>query len=169
VQTVTPVRAAPPQPARDAAGNIVTTPVVLPDGTEFTAQILDFLSSADANVGDNVSIEVDNNVVVDGAIAIAAGTPVRGTVATVTRASRMGRSGNISVRVESTQSVDGQRVGLRATKAKAEGDKAGSTIALTLVVSPLFLLKRGDDVAYQPGTKVNVFTDGQLTVNAWKR
>ncbi len=169
VQTVTPSRAVPPQPARDAAGNILTVPVTVPDGTEFTAQTLDFLSSQKAAVGDDVKMEVDSNVLVDGAVVIGAGTPVRGTIATVTHASRMGRSGNISIRVESTAAVDGQRVPVRATKAQSEGDKTGSTIALTLIVSPLFLLKRGDDVAYQPGTKITVYTDGKLNVQAWRR
>jgi len=169
VQTVTPVRAIPPQPVRDASGNILTAPVTVPDGTEFTAQTLEFLSSETANIGDQVQLEVDNNVIVDEVIAIAAGTPVRGTIANVVRASRMGRSGSISLRVESTTAVDGQRVPIRATKGHTEGDKAGSTIALTIIVSPLFLLRRGNDVAYQPGTKIPVYVDGKLDVKGWKR
>jgi hypothetical protein len=169
VQTVTPVRAIPPQAVRDASGNILTVPVIVPDGTEFSVQTLQFLTSETANVGDQVQMEVDNSLVVDGAIAIAAGTPVRGTVASVAHASRMGRSGNISIRVETTSAVDGQRVPLRATKSQTEGDATGSTIALTLIVSPLFLLRRGNDVGYQPGTKIPVYTDGKMTVQAWKR
>jgi hypothetical protein len=169
VQTVTPVRAVPPQAVRDASGNILTVPVTVPDGAEFTAQTLEFLSSETANAGDQVQLEVDNSLVVDGAIAIAAGTPVRGTIASVTRASRMGRSGGINIRIESTSTVDGQRVPVRATKAQTEGDKTGSTIALTLIVSPLFLLRKGNDVAYQPGTKIPVYVDGKLNVQAWKR
>src|SRR2546430_8661204 len=149
VQTVAPVRAIPPQPVRDASGTILTTPVTVPDGTEFTVQTLEFLTSEKANIGDQVQLEVDNNVIVDGAVAIAAGTPVRGTIANVVRASRMGRSGSISLRIESTAAVDEQRVPLRATKGQTEGDKAGTTIALTLIVSPLFLLRRGNDVAFQ--------------------
>ena len=169
VQTISPVRAVPPQPARDASGTILTVPVILPEGTEFTAQTLDFLTSETATVGDQVKLEVDNNVVVDGAIVIAAGTPVRGVVASVTKAGRMGKSGNISLRVESTEATDGQRVRLRASKTQAEGDHTGSMIALTLIVSPLFLLRRGNDVAYQPGTKVTVYTDEKLNVRAWRR
>lgn len=169
VQTISPVRAVPPQPARDASGTIVTVPVILPEGTEFTAQTLDFLTSETATVGDLVKLEVDNNVVVDGAIAIAAGTPVRGVVASVAKAGRMGKSGNISLRVESTEATDGQRVRLRATKTQTEGDHTGSMIALTLIVSPLFLLRRGNDVAYQPGTKVTVYTDEKVNVRAWRR
>jgi hypothetical protein len=169
VQTVTPARVVPPQPVRDATGNILTVPVTVPDGTEFTAQTLDFLSSQTAAVGDAVKLEVDNSVIVDGAIAIAAGTPVKGTVAAVTKAGRMGKSGNISIRIESTEAVDQQKVRLRATKGQVADEATGSTIALTLIVSPLFLLRRGNDVAYQPGTHITVYTDDKLNVRAWKR
>jgi hypothetical protein len=169
VQTVAPVRAVAPQPVRDASGNILTVPVVVPDGTEFTAQTLEFLTSETANAGDQVQMEVDNNVIVDGAIAIAAGTPVRGTLINVVRASRMGKSGALSIHVETTSAVDGQRVPVRATKAQSEGDKAGSTVALAIIVSPLFLLRRGNDVGYQPGTKIPVYVDGKINVQAWKR
>lgn len=168
-QTVQPVRATPPQPARDASGNILTQPVTVPEGTEFSAQTLDFLSSQTAAAGDPIHLEVQNNVLVDGAIAIAAGSPVKGVISSVTHASRMGKAGNISVRIESGETVDGQRIRLRATKVQSTDDKVGSVVALTVLVSPLFLLKKGNDVAYQPGTVITVYTDERLAVRAWKR
>ena len=168
-QTIQPVRAVPPQPVRDASGTIFTTPVTIPEGNEFSVQTLDFLSSETAAEGDPIHLEVENNVLVNGAIAIAAGSPVRGVISSVTHASRMGRAGGISVRIESGETVDGQRVRLRATKNQATGDKVGSVVALTVLVSPLFLLKKGNDVAYQPGTHITVYTDEKLDVRAWRR
>lgn len=168
-QTVQPVRAVPPQPVRDASGTILTTDVTIPEGLEFTVQTLDFLSSQTAAVGDPIHLEVENNVLVNGAIAIAAGSPVKGVISSVTHASRMGKAGSISVRIESGESVDAQRVRLRATKAQSTDDKVGSVVALTVLVSPLFLLKKGNDVAYQPGTRVTVYTDEKLNVHAWRR
>jgi len=137
-QTVQPVRATAPQPVRDASGNIVTTPVTIPEGTEVTAQTLDFLSSETAAEGDPVHLEVADNVFVNGAIAIAAGSPVRGVVSSVTHASRLGRAGSISIRIESTDAVDGQRVALRASRTQRTDDKVGSVVALTVLVSPSF-------------------------------
>jgi hypothetical protein len=154
---------------RDANGNVLTTAVTVPEGTEFSAQTLDFLTSQTAAVGDPVRLEVENNVMVDGAIAIAAGSVVKGEISAVTHASRMGKAGNISVRIVSGESVDGQRVRLRATKAQNTDDKVGSVVALTVLVSPLFLLKKGNDVAYQPGTHITVYTDEKLDVKAWRR
>jgi hypothetical protein len=168
-QTVQPVRAVQPQPVRDANGTILTTKVTVPEGTEFSAQTLDFLSSQNAAVGDPVRLEVENNLIVDGAIAIAAGSAVKGVISSVTHASRMGKAGNISVRIESGETVDGQRVRLRATKAQNTDDKVGSVVALTVLVSPLFLLKKGNDVAYQPGTHITVYTDEKIDVKAWRR
>ena len=168
-QTVQPVRAVPPQPVRDAAGTILTTDVTIPEGQEFTVQTLDFLSSQTAAEGDPIHLEVENNVLVNGAIAIAAGSPVKGVISSVTHASRMGKAGGISVRIESGETVDAQRVRLRATKAQNTGDKVGSVVALTVLVSPLFLLKKGNDVAYQPGTRITVYTDEKLSVHGWRR
>ncbi len=149
------------QPVRDANGNILTTPVTLADGTEFTAQTMDFLSSEKAVEGDPIILEAENNVIVNGAIAIAAGSRVKGVIASVTHAGRLGKAGSISIRVESGQTVDGQTVRLRATKTQNTGDKVGSVVALTVLVSPLFLLKKGNDVAYQPGTRVPVLPTGK--------
>ena len=58
-----------PQPARDASGQIITVPVTLPEGTEFTAQTTEFLSSQTAQEGDPVNLEVENNVVSNGAFS----------------------------------------------------------------------------------------------------
>jgi len=168
-QTITPVRTAPSQPVRDANGNVLTTMVTIPEGTEFTAQTLDFVSSQSAAEGDPIRLEVDYPVVVNGAIAIAAGSPVKGLVSSVTHASRMGKAGSVSLRLESGETVDGQRLKIRATKTQKTDDKVGSVVALTVLVSPLFLLKKGNDVAYQPGTRVTVFTDEKMDVRAWRR
>ena len=168
-QTIQPVRAVPPQPVRDASGTILTTPVTIPDGTEFTAQTMDFLSSEKAAEGDPIILEAENSVLVNGAIAIAAGSPVKGVISSVTHASHLGKAGSISIRVESGQTVDGQTVRLRATKSQGEGDKVGSVVALSVLVSPFFLFKKGNDVAYQPGTRVTVYTNEKIDVRAWKR
>lgn len=168
-QTVNPVRAVPPQAVRDANGTILTKLVTVPEATEFSAQTLDFLTSQTASVGDPVNLEVTDNVLVNGGIVIAAGTPVRGVVSAVEKAGRIGKSGSISLRIESTQTVDDQKVRLRASKTQQTDDKLGSVIALSLIVNPLFLLKKGNDVAYQPGTKVTIYTDQRMDVRAWQR
>jgi hypothetical protein len=143
--------------------------VTLPEGTELTAQKLDFLSSQTAVEGDVIHLELTDPVIVNGAIAIGAGASVRGIVSSVTHAGRLGKAGSISVRIESTEAVDGQRVKLRASKTQKTDDKVGSVVALTVLVSPLFLLKKGNDVAYQPGTRLTIYTDEAKQIRAWQR
>lgn len=108
-------------------------------------------------------------MLVNGAIAIAAGAAVKGIISSVRPAGRMGKAGSISIRVESTETVDAKRVRLRASKTQATDDKVGSVVAVSVIVSPLFLLKKGNDVAYQPGTRVTVYTDEKVDVQAWRR
>lgn len=168
-QTIQPVRAVAPQPVRDASGTILTTSVTIPDGSEFTAQTVEFLSSQKASEGDPIILEAENSLIVNGAIAIAAGSPVKGVISSVTHAGAMGKAGSISIRVESGQTVDGQSVRLRATKSQGTGDKVGSVVALSVLVSPFFLFKKGNDVAYQPGTRITVYTNEPKDVMAWRR
>ena len=63
----------------------------------------------------------------------------------------MGRSGELSIRIESTQTVDSQKLKLRASKSGAGGDNMGSTVALTVLFGPLGLLKHGKEAKIKVG------------------
>lgn len=140
--------------------------VVIPDGTEVFAVTVDKLSSATAAEGDRIQLRVDEPVVVDGVVVISKGAIIHGTVADVGRRGRMGRSGRINIRVESTVAVDGQRVKLRASKG-GEGDgRVGTTVALTVLFGPLGLLKSGKDAVINEGTQIKAYTNEAVTVAA---
>jgi sRNA-binding carbon storage regulator CsrA len=111
---------------------------------------LTFKVADDLKIGDQVVITKD--------------TIVKGTVSDAEHSGHMGKSGKLGIRVESTTAVDGQKVRLRASKGKQGDDKTGSVIALTLFVSPLFLLKHGKDAKIKPGTRIKVFTDEETKV-----
>jgi hypothetical protein len=99
-----------------------------------------------------------------GTVVIAKGTAVKGIVAAVEKAGRMGKGGKLNLHIESATAVDGQRVALRATKAKEGDDKTGSTVALTVLFGPIGLLTKGKDATYPEGTRVTVHTDQAVTV-----
>ena len=164
-QTVTPVRIAKDQPQRDANGNILTTLVTLPKGTKFTVQTLEFVSSQTARKGDSVLLEVDQSVLVNGAIAIDAGSIVKGNINSVSHAGSLGFPGSISIRLESAETVDGQRVRIRTRKkTEQKGDECvGSDYCV------FFGWRKGNDVAFQPGTRITVYTDENVNVRAWRR
>lgn len=140
--------------------------VVLPDGTEFTVVTTDELSSKTAAEGDAVTFKVEEDVKINGRVVIAKDTIVKGTVSTVEQKGRMGKAGKLGIRVESTKTVDGQKLKLRASKGKEGEDKTTNVVLLSVLVSPLFLLKHGKDAVIKPGTKLKVFSDQELKVLA---
>lgn len=135
------------------------TEVTIPDGTEIEVVTAEEISSKTAAENDPLEFKVSEDVMVNNHVVIAKGTLVKGTVAASEKSGRMGKSGKLNIRVESTTTVDNQKIKLRASKSGTGGDKTGTVIALTLLVSPLFLLKKGKDAKVKAGTKIKVFTD----------
>lgn len=133
--------------------------VVLPDGTEFTVRTMEEISGKVAVEGDPLTFKVEEDVKVNGQVVIAEGTVVKGTVANAKKSGRLGKGGQLGIRIESTTAIDGQKVKLRATKASEGDDKTGKVIALSLLLSPLFFLKKGKDAKIKAGTKITVYTD----------
>ena len=138
--------------------------ITVPDGTAFTVLTVDELSSKTAAEGDPVNMKVADDVVINGHVVIAKGTLVKGTITNVEQRGHMGKGGKLSLRVDSTTTVDGQKIKLRAAKGKGDTGTVGSTIALSVLISPLFLLRRGNHAVIKPGTKIQVYTDEELKV-----
>jgi hypothetical protein len=142
----------------------VTRDVILPEGTEFSVVTVDEMSSKTANKDDVAAMKTDESVVVGNQVVIAKGAFVRASVAEVKRAGHMGHAGTMSLKVESTTAIDGQKILLRSSKSASGDSHLGATVALTVLFGPLGLLKHGNDVKYPVGTKVTVYTDQQITV-----
>lgn len=142
--------------------------VILPDGTEFDIVTVDEISSKTATEGDQLTFKVFEDLKIGGVTVISKDSIVKGTVSNAEHSGHMGKSGKLGIRVDSTTAVDGQKVRLRATKGKQGDDKTGSVIALSLFISPLFLLKHGKDAKIKPGTKIKVFTDEEAKVKIKK-
>ncbi len=161
-QAVVPLAAV----ARSAGGAQKT--VTVPDGTEIAVITTEEISSKTATEGDPLTFKVEEDVIVDGNIVIGRGAIVKGTVADAKKSGRMGKAGTLNVRIESTMTVDNQKIKLRATKGREGDDKTGTTVALTVLFGPLGLLKRGKDAKIKEGTKIKAYTDEEKKVVAKK-
>jgi hypothetical protein len=64
--------------------------------------------------------------------------------------------------------VDGSTARLRATRQAEADSRTGNTVALALIVSPLFLLRKGQEIEYPQGTPITVYTDERADVRGWK-
>ena len=121
-------------------------------------------STKTASENDPVNLRVVEAVRVGNRVVIAAGTLVKGIVASVEQRGHLGKGGKLGIRVDSTTAVDGKKIKLRASKGKGDTGTVGSTIALSILISPLFLLRRGNHAVIKPGTKLQVFTDEEKKV-----
>lgn len=137
---------------------------VIPDGSEFTVVTVDEITSKTAVEGDPLTFKVLEDVKIDGQIVIAKDTIVKGTVAEAKKSGRMGRGGSLGIRVESTMTVDSQKLKLRSTKGKEGDDKTGTTVALVVLFGPLGFLKKGKNAVIKPGTQIKVYTDEEKKV-----
>lgn len=131
--------------------------ITLAEGTALNLVTAQEISSKTAKPGDPVSFKVDEDVSVNGHVLISKGTPAKGSVINAEKSGRMGKAGKLGIQVESTTTVDGQPLRLRAAKGKEGDDKTNSVAALSILVSSLFLLKKGEDATIKEGTKVTVY------------
>jgi hypothetical protein len=131
--------------------------VVLAEGTSLNLVTAQEISSKAAKLGDPVSFKVDEDVAVNGHVVIGKGTPAKGSVINAEKSGRMGKSGKLGIQVESTTTVDGQPLRLRAAKGKEGDDKTNSVAALSMLVSPLFVFKKGKDAKIEEGARVKVY------------
>ncbi len=138
--------------------------VVIPDGTEISAITTDTISSKTAQEDDPITFKVDEDVVVDGSVVIAKGALLKGVVTNAKKSGFFGKGGQLNIRVESTETVDKQKIKVRAAKGKEGDNKTGTTVALVILFGPLGFLKKGKNAEIKEGTKVKVYTDETKTV-----
>lgn len=136
-----------------------TDEIVLAEGTALNLVTAAEISSKKAELGDQVLFKVDEDLVVNGHVVISKGTEAKGRVMNAEKSGRMGKSGTLGVRVESTSTVDGQPIRIRAAKGNEGDDKTTSTVVLSMFVSSFFLLKKGKEAIIKEGTKVQVYVD----------
>jgi hypothetical protein len=140
------------------------TELSIPDGTEITVVNTEEISSKTAVEGDPLTFKVDEDVTVNGRVVIAKGTLVKGVVSDAKKNGRMGKAGSLSIRIESTTTVDGQKIRLRASKGKEGNDKTGTTVALVVLFGPLGFLKKGKNAKIKEGTRMKAFTDEEKKI-----
>jgi hypothetical protein len=151
--------------AQDAPSTATTTPtaaaaeVTIPDGTELMVVLQDEISSGTATEGDPVNFKVKDDVKINGKVVIARDTLAKGTIANAQKAGRMGKGGKLGIRIESTTTVDGEKIRLRASKGNEGGDKVGTVIALSVFFGLFGLLKKGKNAKIKAGTEIKTYTD----------
>lgn len=142
----------------------VSAGIAVPDGTEIKVATVEEISGKKAVEGDSVTFKVMEDVKINGKTVIAKDTMAKGTVTAAKKSGMMGKGGTLSIRVESVETVDGQKMKLRSSKSGEGGDNLGSTVALTILFGPLGLLRKGKQAIIKSGTVITSYTDENKTV-----
>ena len=137
---------------------------VIPDGAELSVVTTEEISSKTASEGDAVTFKVEEDLLVNNQVVIVKGTIAKGTITSAEKSGRLGKGGKLGIRVDSTATVDGQRIKLRASQGRAGDDKTGTTVALVVLFGVFGFLKKGSDAKIKPGTKVKVYVDEEKKV-----
>jgi hypothetical protein len=160
-----------PAPPADAAPALIK----LEDGTPVHLILGETISSADAQVGQTLELEVVDDILVDGVLVVQHGSTAWATVTSAQAKRRMGRAGHLDINIDKVRLADGEKVLLRAVKDEKGGSHTGAMtgaiVATSLVLlpaAPLFLLVHGKDVTIPKGTPVTAFVQGDQTLRKMK-
>ncbi|HEX4012759.1 MAG TPA: hypothetical protein VHX17_02580 [Candidatus Cybelea sp.] len=166
-----------PAPAASPVPNRVEK-VLVPGGTTVVVSLTEPISSATANVNDQVAIVVKKPVVVNGWIVVPAGANGHATVTQVTHAGSNGSGGKISMSVDWVYSSDGGMLALSTTNHASEsGDTKGAASTATLLswvlLGPVGFFAhnfvRGRDVTIGTDKTFTVFVDHDAHVRTNQR
>lgn len=138
--------------------------VSVPPGTRVLLRLEETVSPETKSVGDQVTLSVVSDVVVNGKVVIAAGAPAVGEVTVSSKKGAVGKPAEIGFQVTSVMAVDGKSVPLRATR-KAEGkSKMTEAIVVTILCCVLGLLMKGGEASFEKGLTIEAETSFPVSV-----
>ena len=151
---------------------VTESKLVLHDGEPVVMRALERVTSSTATIGQVIRFEIIKPVKVGDLVIIPERAIATAKVIDVEKPKRMGRGGKLSISMEHVQMLDGQFAQLRTVVNRRAGGKdemasdmaatAVLTYGLSLPLTPLFLLKHGNDMAISPGDRFQAFIDGDL-------
>src|SRR2546430_6845346 len=136
------------------------------EGTRVSLTLARELSSATEAAGNRVDFDVAEDVKVNDVIVIPKGAKAWGTILNAKPKRRLGRAGQLDVRIDEVRLVDGERVALPASQEPKGKGRSGvmtggiiATGVLFFPVAPLFLFMHGKDVVIARGAPVTAYVD----------
>jgi hypothetical protein len=129
------------------------------DSTPIRVKLAKTISSADAHVGDDVSFEVSEDVVVDGFLVIPKGANALGVVNEAEPKKALGRGGKLSVLIRSVRLADNEQAVLRSG---GEGKGSSSTAGMVIPVM------HGKDITFPKGMEFIGYVNGDTRLRREK-
>lgn len=157
--------AAPPEPVRtESLERPASSPafragsVVLAEGTPIRIRLEDQLSSATNHAGDEFTISSDDDIDLSDGTILPAGYRGRGEVVEAHKKEMLGKPGELDIRLDYIR-IGATRVRLRATKSGEGRSGQTTTIVLSFLLTPLFLMHHGANVVFPRGQTITAYVD----------
>lgn len=149
----------------NAQDSLTIKKIIIPEGTVIKVKSLTAFDSKNVSEGDMVDFTVYEDLEIDGKVLIKEGTIVSAYIESSEKAKGIGKEGSIKIQFNSTKAIDGSKVLLRSMRGTISGEaKAGTSIALAAVISPLFLLKKGKEAKITEGKLMEAYVSRQVAV-----
>lgn len=146
---------------------------ILVEGTPVRMRITRTISSADAEVGQNVDFEVLDTIRIGRTVVIPRGSIAMGTVTEAQPKRRMGRGGKLNVNIDYVRMPNMDKLPLRGVKELKGGGRAGAMTGAMVVTgivffpaAPLFLFMHGKDMTIPKGHEVTVYTNTDYDISS---
>ena len=138
--------------------------VTIQNSTVVAVKTVNQLSTAQLSLGQEVILNVAQDVKIKGKTVIQAGAPVYGSVQEVKGSQMAGIAGKIVVSINSTVAVDGTNIALTGSFSNAAKSEVGATVAVGVILCPLALLNKGDEGIIAVGAQQRAMTIGTFEV-----
>ncbi len=132
---------------------------ILYEGTVITIKLLDKISSEESKKGEMVEFEVSEPVIIGDRVFIAKGAKVFGQITEAEKRKGLGKAGKLSFSVNYLQLPSGKNVSLTSEVSGKGKAKVGPAIAEAVLLTPLFLLKKGKKIKFDKGDIFKVFVE----------
>ncbi|MCY3972965.1 MAG: hypothetical protein OXF52_01965 [Candidatus Dadabacteria bacterium] len=151
------------------ATTVFAKTVVLNEATLVPIKTKERISSKNMRVGQEMILEVERDIRVDGVTVIEQGAAVVASVSDRKGAGMAGISGFITVDVNYTTAVDGTTIPLKGSFNTKGDSEIGGTVAIGVVFCPLAFLNKGKEGIIPAGAVIRTLTVSDKTIEAAER
>lgn len=141
--------------------------LTLKEGTEVQLKFSEEISSKTATEGDDVFLELSEDIKIGDAVVAKAGAKAFGSVSHSKKAGMMGKAGELNIRLEHIK-VGDSRIKLRGSKGKEGEGKVGTAVVLTVLFGPIGLIKKGKNIEIKQGTALKAYVEQDIALPAIK-
>lgn len=130
--------------------------IVVTEGTPLTIVTAKEIITRDAKADDAIEFTVAEDLMINGQVIVRKGTPAHGSVIIPEKGGYLGKSGKLAIYVDSTTTIDGKPLKLRAAKSNEGDDKTTSAMS-PAIIDPSVLFQHGRDPKVAPGKAITVY------------